>query len=1062
MAMNIGDHPSTLFEGLSAFWTRFFRDTVDLEAFYNSSEVYLGQAYLDLLGAVLNIGLVDTPIFNKEVWKLFTIREDELSFSEGSAPVDDRFIYDMPEDAVIADFLQNTIFNPDVVLERDVDFDVENNDGLLRFRENLFRYYADADGIVQPISGVAWRYTTIETGNRFTDTKRTINWYDDSLVQGGDTLRLLGEKGVETIGAQVGDASYTYAAPDTLFTSIGQTFITENVGDIIEVFGHADDTLNGQFLIKSLAGPSPNPTVFLEQTTYVPQTSTAPGSLDWRLYKGVYYSDLRDYRIDYIRDAYLVGDVDSPYPLEPDNSLIYSIIREIAESEVTGVVLNTYPLVDSGVTTATISQVGSDVQLVITPGPFTPGMDPPPSPTYKDYHWVALGGSSYTNVGTYAIKQYINATTVLLVGDPADFDFGSPNADAWRIAITPLETQLSHRHLLEGSVKVFARRFFEGTFVEGVDYTVDYVRGIIIPLKPFDPIPIHQCSYEWMREVMFSGGGVTEDYTQGTVRQLSFWVPEVLIDKFNLYYNYGSMLNRFEASSENYKAFLRGIMYLYMSGPILRRIEGALNVAADLPLVRNDGEILTAYSDGVDLSGADGVMAAFPAYDEFSSVSTTFTELDVGGYIVIKSALSDRNEGSFRILNILGPNSVEIQTDFGVVAEIGLNWELTRRNTQIVTTSERQYIYPFLTPMREDVMDPANIDKLSFTAFEPLTEAFRVVDYIEDPYWWHNRHIPQILWDETVASRRFASTTLYNHIVGPLDDALVGDPGLYVNADDNGNVTQVVGSSAVRHSVGFVLFDRYIKLHLFYIQIHDDIALSTEFLVDLEDLILVAKPSYTYPYVEPAAELEDTIALLETFEYARALALGGTEDALQVADNRLIVGDPNSSMMVGDFFRYVEYPWTPAGVVTSPVPPPFVLPLPAGQRLLDMQLDAEVPAGPPVGAASMRVREGVDYDFQFRPTVGVPPVPASWTVTPTSAWNNTGALNFMGLALEIVNRGVVPIPDTTIGFTPLTVGGQDPGYVRANTDVPNATTQKIDRSISLHLDAGGGTPYTYP
>jgi len=105
MPLDIGDKHSTLFRGLSGFWQKFFKDAPDIEAYYQAAEIYLGQAYLDLLGAILNIGVVDTPIFNKEYWKLFVIKENEVNFKQGITLADDRYIYDMPGDIVIILFL---------------------------------------------------------------------------------------------------------------------------------------------------------------------------------------------------------------------------------------------------------------------------------------------------------------------------------------------------------------------------------------------------------------------------------------------------------------------------------------------------------------------------------------------------------------------------------------------------------------------------------------------------------------------------------------------------------------------------------------------------------------------------------------------------------------------------------------------------------------------------------------------------------------------------------------------------------------------------------------------
>ena len=56
--IDIGDKHSVLLQGLSGFWLRFFKDVKDLEAYYQASEVYLGQVYLDTMAAILNFMLL--------------------------------------------------------------------------------------------------------------------------------------------------------------------------------------------------------------------------------------------------------------------------------------------------------------------------------------------------------------------------------------------------------------------------------------------------------------------------------------------------------------------------------------------------------------------------------------------------------------------------------------------------------------------------------------------------------------------------------------------------------------------------------------------------------------------------------------------------------------------------------------------------------------------------------------------------------------------------------------------------------------------------------------------
>lgn len=83
-----------------------------------------------------------------------------------------------------------------------------------------------------------------------------------------------------------------------------------------------------------------------------------------------------------------------------------------------------------------------------------------------------------------------------------------------------------------------------------------------------------------------------EDGVETDQRQLAFWIPDAQVDQFNLYLNHGYLLNRFEPSSEAYRALLRGIMQYFILGPTLSHLVGALNVISGLPVVRDEGEVL--------------------------------------------------------------------------------------------------------------------------------------------------------------------------------------------------------------------------------------------------------------------------------------------------------------------------------------------------------------------------------------------------------------------------------------------------------------------------------------
>jgi hypothetical protein len=271
MSLTIGDHPSTLLYGLSDFWQVFFRDIEDLKAYYQSSEIALGEAYLDMLTTVLNIGIVDTPIFDKEFWRLFLIRETDLQFDMGLAISEDRYLYDMPGSSVDVEFLQNTIFSPTVELEKDVDFEVQDDDGLIRFKSDPFRDYQDTDGNWYPAKGIAWRYVDIATGNKFTDRKRQgTHWYDDSDVRRGDTLRILAYIGtlLESSGG-VSNGQILVTFPNIYFdTTAPVTFDTSNIGDIIWI-KNSGTFADGFYVVKDIYSYTGNARVYVLYNSYV-------------------------------------------------------------------------------------------------------------------------------------------------------------------------------------------------------------------------------------------------------------------------------------------------------------------------------------------------------------------------------------------------------------------------------------------------------------------------------------------------------------------------------------------------------------------------------------------------------------------------------------------------------------------------------------------------------------------------------------------------------------------------------------------------------------------------
>jgi len=129
----MGTQTETLLTGLSSFWQTMFADRDQLNALYAGTETLLGQAYLDLLTEVLNSNLEEIPIFNKEYWHLLVLREDKLRFD---AALPAPYVYDVSEPLVAFEFMLNRIYNPNVVWENGIDFEVKP--AQICFYENPF------------------------------------------------------------------------------------------------------------------------------------------------------------------------------------------------------------------------------------------------------------------------------------------------------------------------------------------------------------------------------------------------------------------------------------------------------------------------------------------------------------------------------------------------------------------------------------------------------------------------------------------------------------------------------------------------------------------------------------------------------------------------------------------------------------------------------------------------------------------------------------------------------------------------------------------------------------
>lgn len=109
--------------GLGDFWSVFFRDAELVEALGRGVEQLLGQAYLDILTGVLHSSLPDSPIFDRELWRLITIRKDQARYNATDTT------WDVELDAAqvnlaTAGTLQSGVLRPLTVLEHGLDYEL--------------------------------------------------------------------------------------------------------------------------------------------------------------------------------------------------------------------------------------------------------------------------------------------------------------------------------------------------------------------------------------------------------------------------------------------------------------------------------------------------------------------------------------------------------------------------------------------------------------------------------------------------------------------------------------------------------------------------------------------------------------------------------------------------------------------------------------------------------------------------------------------------------------------------------------------------------------------------
>lgn len=843
----------TFLLALSDFWATFFKDRELLGAYADAMSLDAAQLYQAFLETALGLSLRDAPLYDRTFFQAASLREDQMTFREGEAPDADTFDVYVRDGLVNAEYVTNRILAPTSFLTEGRDFTVDN--GALRFRANPFNDDRDSAFTYFPV-----RTVTVASPAAWTDPLSRA-WVG---AQPGDIVRV-------TVGATVSEAQLAGVRGPTLHLrtalQAADLLVARRGAEVVVLRTPYDGRVVGKRL------PA-HPRDVFRVTQGASDAATVDGTSELDLSAEPSYDGSWAPGTAY-GEGSLVDNAGSLWRSREAHTSAVSFEAHRWEALSEGyfyVTCESAPRLD-GIYRATTATGPGRVAVAIS--------------------------APYTGTLRVTLHRVTYPTTV--AGD-------QPRILLSHTYVTPSSLSLDGRRAVarkvvnaDGSVTVHAAG---GPLVEGVDYVLNGDDGSLTVLSAWNPSYVGRATYEWRllvarRSYRWRGPYATATgYSEGDlvqnattvlvvtathtsdgvldarylplkepassdepwqVREIGAWVTDALIDTERLYRNFGYLLDRPRATSEAYRAFLLAVSRLFLLGPTFDRFESALNAVTNLPLIRDDGEVLREYSDGVAASGTDGllygtalghdgqlinassrfVVASSPflttdvgadlrvvregrvenyiitTYISGTTVAVTptpqdgatlqwefrhpvftdrirltgggyrFTEADVGATVLLGSDTHAHNRGAYRITSIEDPLTASLDTAYGLIDEAGVSWKLSHTGLQHVVTQRGRYAVPLGVPVREDIKAATSVGVLTFKAFEAVTNAFRVVDYLEDPKWWHRVTIPEELMQGSGA-RRTVTPELIEHVYGALDDAHYGDEGLYYGCDDEG------------------------------------------------------------------------------------------------------------------------------------------------------------------------------------------------------------------------------------------------------------------------------------
>lgn len=838
---------ATFLKALSDFWPMYFQDQGLLKAYANGISVNVAQAYQLFLETVLGTSLRDIPLFQREFYRPYYVREDLVRYREGASAEEDRYEFLAGDSVQSIRFLANRVLSPTACLLELRDFTVRP--GVIQFFTDPFAGALESfpNRTIQVVSPAVWRDPLQQTF---------------STVRPGDTLRWrVGNSVVTSIITGVdGAALHLNDAPPGVTQEVsrrgGAIYVTRTPYD----------------------NTATNRPLFDHPTRVTRLSADASDGVTIASNREINVSGLANYRGAWaIATTYTVGD------------LVWQSGRvwRALSAHVSG----------GSFAAALWDDLATGYVYIQCPA----------RPRYAQL--VALETPSAAGRIKLALGEFSEATSTFVYRVTYGATTGDrPTLQLEHKHLTPGTVSVQARRKLAHTTvdaQGVATTYPAGEVVrEGVDFTLDYTEGRLMVLTAWDPLLPARLGYEWSLEVarqqyrwrgayanataylrgdMVTSASVvyvvTRDHTSDgvlasdtyvrlvepvtldvsrTVREYAVWATDALVDEKRLAKNFGDLLLRDAESSEAQRAFLQAVSRLFLSGPSFSLMTSAVNAILGLPLTRENNELLLGYDSGLPYNGSgarafdtqqgtngalshttgrfsaagalflasdvggsllvfeDGATTPYviTGYVSATTVSVSpaptvsssdlqwesrhrvytsrlrvnpsdyaFSAADVGAWIKLNGAIA-RNQGTFRIVGVDDPTTIELDTPYALIDAGGVSWSLSPRGTQRVTTHRGVYDLPLNVPVRGDLRNSANWGRLRLPALDPISEAVQIDDYLTDPTWWHHIQIPEELFEGTPAQRT-VTPALIEHIYGALDDAHIGDAGVYIGADDH-------------------------------------------------------------------------------------------------------------------------------------------------------------------------------------------------------------------------------------------------------------------------------------